>query len=143
MDERGLITAIEDLVDRFNQDSGITTFFQHEVTELALSPTQEVEIFRIVQEALANVRWHSKATTARVFLLENPDNSYSIIIEDDGVGIENRSTTSQGREHIGLAIMRERSERLGGNLTVESESGEGTTVFLTLQKRDIPTGAEM
>ncbi len=142
MDERGLITAIEDLVDRFNQDSGISTFFQHEVTELALSPTQEVEIYRIIQEALANVRWHSKATTARVFLLENPDNSYSIIIEDDGVGIKDPSTTSQGREHIGLAIMRERSERLGGNLTVESETGEGTTVFLTLQKRDLPTVAE-
>ncbi len=143
MDERGLITAIEDLVDRFNQDSGITTFFQHEVIELALSPTQEVEIYRIVQEALANVRWHSKATTARVFLLENPDDSYSIIIEDDGVGIDHPSPTSQGREHVGLAIMRERSERLGGNLTVESESGEGTTVFLTLQKRDLPTNTEI
>jgi len=132
MDERGLIPALESLVDRFGQDTGITTFFQHEVDVLDLSPSQEVELYRIVQEALANIRRHSQAATARVFLYQGQDSGYRMVVEDDGIGMEETVLEGGQGEHIGLAIMRERCRRLGGELEVESEPNEGTRVMVSL-----------
>lgn len=130
MDKRGLAPALEDLVERFQQDTGIATYFQQECREINLSPTQEVQVFRIVQEALANIRKHSRARTARVLLSGTDDGGYRVLIEDDGVGINEIPAGDKRGEHIGLAIMRERTHQLPGTLTVESEPGEGTRVCL-------------
>jgi two-component system nitrate/nitrite sensor histidine kinase NarX len=136
MDDRGLIPALEDLVERFQQDTGVTTFFQHDCRELSLSPNQEVEVFRIVQEGLANIRRHSGAQTARVFMSDDGDGAYRLLVEDDGVGIlESYEGGEMDQQHFGLAIMRERSQRLGGELVIESEAGEGTRVSLSFPAR--------
>jgi two-component system nitrate/nitrite sensor histidine kinase NarX len=58
------------------------------------------------------------------------DRNYSLLIEDDGDGMA-MSSDEFSVEHHGLSIMRERAERLPGELTVESEPGEGTRVYLT------------
>jgi len=130
MDERGLVPAIEDMVMRFSQETDIPTYFQNECGEVVLPPAKEIQVFRIIQEALANIRKHSEAHTARVLLRSDPDESYHLLIEDDGNGLVTSTPSTRG-EHIGLAIMRERAERLGGNLQIESEPGEGTRVTLS------------
>jgi two-component system nitrate/nitrite sensor histidine kinase NarX len=144
MDDRGLIPALEDLVERFQQDTGVTTFFQHDCRELSLSPSQEVEVFRIVQEGLANIRRHSGAQTARVFMSDDHEGGYRLLVEDDGVGIlESSEGDDAGQQHFGLAIMRERSQRLGGELVIESDAGEGTRVSLTFPvRRAARTGSD-
>lgn len=130
MDERGLVPAIEDMVLHFQEETGIASYFQNESGEVILSPPQEVQVFRIIQEALANIRKHSDARTARILLRrEGPDN-YLLLIEDDGLGIT-PAIPSQRGEQLGMAIMRERAERLAGTLHIESEAGEGTRISLS------------
>jgi len=118
------------MIERFNQETGISVFFQNETTDLNLTPAQEIHVFHIIQEALTNVRKHSEAHNARVLLSENTEGRYSVLIEDDGYGIAAPQTSLPG-EHIGLSIMRERAQRINGELSIESEPGEGTRVFLT------------
>jgi two-component system nitrate/nitrite sensor histidine kinase NarX len=143
MDDRGLIPALEDMATRFRQDTGILTFFQHDCDEVNLSPAQEVEVYRIVQEALTNIRKHSRAQTARIMLNGGADGTYKLLIEDDGVGIAETFAGPLPRrgEHIGLAIMRERAQRLRGVLTIESEPGEGTRISLTFSPYKIQQAA--
>ncbi len=130
IDERGLVPAIESMAQRFKQETGISVFFHNECHDLNLSPAQEIQVFHIIQEALANIRKHSHARNARILLNQNDTGSYVVIIEDDGYGMSQISSGSPG-EHIGLSVMRERAQRLPGELTIESEPGEGTRVQLT------------
>ena len=60
---------------------------------------------------------------------------YSLLVEDDGVGFEDAAKRGRPGEHIGLSIMEERARRLGGNLRIESEVGEGTRVELFYQPK--------
>lgn len=130
MDERGLIPSIEDLVERFRTETGITVYLQNEWPEFAFSPTQEVQIFRIIQESLANVRKHSNAHTVRILMGKLDDDHLSVLIEDDGRGTDQKIETTMPGENIGMLIMRERAERIEGILRVESEPGEGTRIQL-------------
>jgi len=130
MDERGLVPAIEDMVMRFSQETEISAYFQNDCSEVILPPAKEIQVFRIIQEALANIRKHSEAHNARILLRSDADDNYLLLIEDDGNGMVSSASSSRG-EHIGLAIMRERAERLGGTLQIESEPGEGTRVCLS------------
>ncbi len=130
MDERGLVPAIADMVVQFKEETGIAAFFHNECSELVLTPAQEIQIFRITQEALANIRKHSNARTTRIMLSANENNNYELLIEDDGLGMT-ATPNSQRGEHVGLSIMRERAARLPGILTIESEPGEGTRISLT------------
>ena len=129
MDERGLVPAIEEMVMRFQEETGIATYFQNDCGEVILSPAKEIQVFRIIQEALANVRKHSDAHTARIMLRNEGGGAYHLLIEDDGLGMAPVSSTVRG-EHVGIAIMRERADRLAGTLQIESETGEGTRVSL-------------
>ena len=130
MDERGLVPAIEDMVMSFKQETGIAAYFHNECDELTLSPAQEIQVFRITQEALANIRKHSDAMTARIMLRSDDGEKYTLLIEDDGMGMSPVGASQRG-EHIGLSIMQERAEHLPGTLKIESEPGEGTRVCLT------------
>jgi len=126
--EGGLAHTLAELVARFRRDTGIAVFFQNECTALELSPAQEIQVFYIIQEALTNIRKHSGARNVRI-LLNNQDELYTVLIEDDGLGMdEGAAAASTG--HAGLAIMRERTERLQGQIVIESEPGEGTRIVL-------------
>ena len=138
--KRGLLEAIEQIVSQFRNESRIKTYFQKEWAITSLSRDTETQILRIIQEALWNIRKHSQAKTVRIMLKDNLEGKCHILVEDDGIGI-NRQVYGSPGEHIGLTIMRERAARLGGELRVESEPGEGTRVVLELnmpQKEDKP-----
>jgi len=130
IDERGLISAVENLVDRFRKKTGIATFLQNEWGQPELPANLEMQILRIIQEALANIRKHSQAHAVRVMLRAGPRGHYRVLVEDDGVGFSEPVMASHPGEHIGLSIMQERARRLGGELRIESEPGEGTRVVL-------------
>ena len=131
IDQRGLIPALAKLARRYQEETGIQVFFQKNCAQTNLSASEEMQILRIVQEALANIRKHAEAHTVRILLAHHHGDAYVILIEDDGVGFDNALREGRPGEHIGLSIMQERAHRLGGFLRIESEPGEGTRVELT------------
>jgi len=132
MDERGLIPAIEALVERFKKECDIHIFFQNECQDLKLMPVQEVHLLHIIQESLANIRKHSGAENVRIMIRCQPEQVFHVLIEDDGQGIADEIGNGQPGEHVGLTIMKERAGRIGAELSIESEIGEGTRVELKL-----------
>ena len=85
----------------------------------------ETALFRIVQESLTNVALHAQASQVDVLISRN-NNNVVTLVEDDGIGFILSTPTIE--QHLGLFGMRERIEMLGGEFTVESSSGKGTTV---------------
>ena len=126
--DSGLVPSIENLVERFRGETGIAVFFQNECGALALSPAQEIQVYFIIQEALMNIRRHSKAMNVRIMLANEAD-LYTVLIEDDGTGMT-EATDERPALHAGLAIMRQRTERLPGQIVIESEPGEGTRIII-------------
>lgn len=128
IDEAGFAETVASLVERFRRETGIAVFFQNECQALALTPAQEIQVYYIIQEALTNIRRHAAARNVRI-LLNNEGDLYTVLIEDDGLGMAGPDAP-MAAEHAGLAIMRERTRRLPGQIVIESEPGEGTRIVL-------------
>jgi PAS domain S-box-containing protein len=101
--------------------------------ERKLPPDVQVAFYRIAQEALNNVVKHSKASQAVVVL--RLGDQVRLGITDNGTGFDPTSVTA---DHLGLKIMRERSEAIRANFSLYSEPGEGTQVTVTWQDKEIP-----
>jgi len=130
--EQGLIPAVEQAIKRFRQETGTPIFFQKEWPNKKLPAEVEIQTLRIVQESLSNIRKHAEANAVRVLLKGDDLGDYQVLIEDDGNGFISKDTSLNAPgEHIGLTIMQERAQRIGGNLKIESELGEGTHVMLS------------
>ena len=130
MDPQGLQHALRETARTFFERTGVVLEFKNDVPELHLPVGREVQVFHIVQEALANICRHANARRACLTLSHNGD-GYEIVIEDDGVGmVDPRAGDHDEIGHYGIAIMRERAHRLGGELTMESGAGAGTCVRL-------------
>ncbi len=128
-----IIDAVKDLVKRFRSESDIPIFFQHSIEEPLQFPDRiHLEVMRIVQEALNNLRKHSKASVARVMIRLIDNNRVQILIEDDGIGIEATSRDILPGEQIGLKSMRERAARIKAKFTLDSDPGDGTRVILEI-----------
>jgi len=131
LDGRGLVPTLQNLVERFRKETGITAVLQHDCTDVALPVILEMQVVRIVQESLANIRKHSQAQHVRVLMHCDGKGEFRALIEDDGIGIGDTVLDGSPGEHVGLSIMQERAQRLGGALRIESEPGEGTRIELT------------
>jgi signal transduction histidine kinase len=141
LEERGLIPALRETLDRYGRDNKIQTEF--EGTGTAEIPQDlETLAYRIVQEALSNSGKHAKAT--RVHLtVEAAGGQLRIEVTDDGVGFDSakaREYLQMGR--VGLASMRERVELANGTFMVHSTPGKGTTVMATLPLDAVPAQRE-
>ncbi|MEN8169714.1 MAG: ATP-binding protein [Pseudomonadota bacterium] len=132
----GLLAALEDLISNFRKQSGMNVLLQKEWDTSNLSTSNEMQVLRIIQEALANTRKYSKAHTVRVMLRSDEDENYHVLIEDDGIGMDKPAFSGHPGEHLGLSIMQERARYLGGELRIESEPGEGTRVQLNFSNAD-------
>lgn len=142
MDERGLIPATETLIERFRNESGINVYFQNQCPDLKLPPIQEVQVLHIIQESLTNARKHSQAKNVRVMIRQTGDHHCQVLIEDDGVGITDENVTGLPGEHVGLSIMHERARRINGEVSIESDAGEGTRVELDFPISRLAAGNE-
>lgn len=131
----GLRPALEEYAHRFSRQSGIQVSLVPDGGEPArFSPEVEVQLLRIVQEALSNVRKHSKAKHAWIRFEAAPEGTV-VTIQDDGIGFDGDRTGLTGQPHFGLDTMRERAEAVGGSLRVRSEPGRGAQVVVTLPAR--------
>ena len=134
MDPRGLIPAIEDLAATFQKRTGVVIELDNRVADPVLTPDQEVQVFHIVQEALANVHKHASAQRVTItFSLDGGE--YRLSVEDNGIGMKGDEPPPM---HFGLSIMRERAGRLSGRIDYQSRPGEGTTVSLSFPVAALP-----
>ena len=133
VDGRDLRAALEEVTARYTAQSAMTVHLQidGELPELAAGP--QLQVVRIVGEALANACAHSGGHLARV-LVRSESDSVRVLVEDDGAGFSLSSGTVALGEHIGLSAMHERARWLGGALVIESEPGEGTRVSLSFPR---------
>ncbi|MHB8869013.1 MAG: sensor histidine kinase [Thermoleophilia bacterium] len=122
----GPITALKDYLREFGAQAGVDVRLTADVDDdLALSSMAQVQLVRIVQGALVNVRRHAHAATVWVsFTLE--DNDLLVVVEDDGVGFDLGTV----RADIGMQSMRERTTSVGGSLEIDSSLGQGTRIRL-------------
>ena len=112
--------------------------------DLGLSPLQEVQILRIVQESLTNVRKHAEST--EVFVNFSEDNGeLKIEVKDNGKGFNPLAIKRGEWPHLGLQTMQERAEAIGGHFEVQSAPGKGTTVRVSVPraKESSLTGGEL
>jgi signal transduction histidine kinase len=94
---------------------------------MILPPGMELQLVRIIQESLTNVRKHAKATTATVDVRKR-DGKLLLAVNDNGVGFSQAIRSRGVFPRFGLSTMRERAESIGGTFSVESAPGAGTTV---------------
>jgi two-component system nitrate/nitrite sensor histidine kinase NarX len=126
LDPKGIEVSLKNLVKRFKSEEGIATFLQVN-GRLRVSPEVEIQMMRITQEALSNIRKHAKARNVRVLLRAKP--VCKLLIEDDGVGFEkDQDEVELLGNNIGMNIMKERANSVGANLYIESDVGEGTRI---------------
>ena len=124
LDDFGLTTAVERLAGTFRESTGMRVDLEARLGEERLPSEVETALYRIVQEALANVVKHADATHVSI-LLTRRNRSVAAVIEDDGRGFDQGST---GDGVLGLVGMRERVGLVGGRLRIESLEGAGTTI---------------
>lgn len=128
--EEDIGKALREMLARFGQQSGLATDFSDGGTGVPLSAESQQQVLHILQEALSNVRKHSGAT--RVSLTLRRDAAYRFSVSDDGCGFDVDAASDAAETHVGLRIMRERAQRIGAVVDVQSRPGSGTTVTLVL-----------
>jgi signal transduction histidine kinase len=127
LEHQGLLPALREFAAQWSRQSGIAVDIQTEgEAEHEDDPPLLVEetLFRIAQEALANVGRHSQATNVTVRVVRERAGA-TLTVADNGQGFDPATTTGQG---VGLLSMRERAQALGGEVVVASAPGQGTTV---------------
>jgi len=140
----GLAAALRGYLDRYAEMSGLRVAFdvEPEAADARPAPAAEVQLMRVVQEALSNVRKHARARSVSVrFAREG--GCLSVEIRDDGRGFDPTVRPSTGWPHFGLQTMRERAESVGGTLAVETTRGRGTrvTARVPVEREPVAAGA--
>ncbi|HVX60228.1 MAG TPA: PAS domain-containing protein [Pirellulales bacterium] len=128
LDEAGIVLAIAYLVAEQASPPELQIDFTHRVSFERLEPLLEGTIFRIVQEALTNIKRHSKASRAEVKLSER-DGMIRVEVRDWGVGFDPALVS---KDRFGLEGIRKRAELMGGKAEIKTAPGEGTRVCVDL-----------
>jgi signal transduction histidine kinase len=129
--DRGLVESLRAYLEKYSHQAGVRATLESSLDgEPSLGPRTEVQVIRVIQEALTNVRKHSGASAVVVRLAEL-DGTVRIVVDDDGRGFDLTGTLF-GRDGYGLHTMRERMELIGGTLTIDSAAGSGTRVIATI-----------
>jgi PAS domain S-box-containing protein len=128
LDDLGLVPAIRSFLSRFSENYHIDVFFEC-MLKRRLDIGIELTIYRIIQEALTNIRKYADVSEAAV-TVRDFDQSVRVMIEDKGRGFEIGNQT----RGVGLFSMDERARAVGGELTINSSPGKGTRVILEIPK---------
>jgi two-component system, NarL family, sensor histidine kinase UhpB len=124
LDDHGLLPALATHVRRFASQTGIQADLQTH-GEPDLAPDQEIAVYRVAQEALANVARHSKASQVKVDL-DTSGTALELRVRDDGTGFD----SLRRRKGLGLDGMAERARLVGGELVIDSRPGVGTELVM-------------
>lgn len=141
VDAQRFLGVLKDNVERFQRETGISARFVTDLEQVDMPQRVCREIVRIVQEGVVNVRKHSGARHAMVRFGCSPD-KWNLTVEDDGKGFSfsGRYNMQQMKENgIGPMIIMERVNLIAGDLTVESNPGQGTRLEITVPRNgDVP-----
>jgi signal transduction histidine kinase len=134
--EKSLVPALGDYLQAYSKQSGVPTqlLIEEAAGQLTFAPAVELQLIRIVQEALTNVRKHAHARHAVVHLALL-DGHAEMRIEDDGLGFDPAHIARGNWPQFGLQTMRERAESVGGAFFVVSRPNVGTQIVV-----EIPLG---
>lgn len=128
LDDLGLAAALQRYVQDYNRRYlASVDLLVVGLDEERLPPPVETAVYRIVQESLTNIARHAHAKNGSV-LVERRHGRVRVIVEDDGIGFDPEQVARNGR--LGVYGMKERAELLGGTLTIETEPGQGASVFV-------------
>jgi len=128
----GLAEVLGVLIERFEQRTMISAKLEiRPGWPQALTGPASLNLYRIVEEALTNVRMHSGAQSVEIVLEPLSDNQLALVVGDDGRGLDTDPSRPTG---FGTVGMKERALLLGGQLQIESEAGGGTTVRAVFPK---------
>jgi signal transduction histidine kinase len=130
LDGTSLAGGLKVLADRYALEWGIACKFRTAGHEADLPSIVQDELYRVAQEAICNVRKHSRATLVCIFLNWGPDR-ISLIISDNGQGFSGKKPKS-AMGGFGLSSMRERALRIGSTIDICSAPGRGTEVRLEI-----------
>ena len=140
--EQGFFPALFQYLARYEKNCNIHAELMkpEALGEGTFEPLMEVQLLRIIQEALTNVRKHANADSVRIaFTLKG--RCIWVTIQDDGQGFDSGTRLGKIDEHVGLRVMQERAEEVGGSIRVQSESGQGTVVEVCMPvKEEAGTG---
>jgi len=136
----GLISTINMYLEKYTRQSGIKVRCQATggVADLSLPASVDLQVMRIIQESLSNVRKHSRAKDADV-TLRSENGHLEILVVDRGRGFDVAGATRGDWPRFGLQTMRERAESVRGTFEVDSEPGEGTKVRVTIPLTEVQT----
>lgn len=132
LDEMGLGPSILAYVQKYSAHTGIRADCRGcELFNARYPATVEIALFRILQEALANVQTHAMATSVRIELSRG-QNHVRMVVQDNGRGFAPQAQAMPNKRQLGLIAMRDRAELLGGQLQLFSETGRGVRVVITI-----------
>lgn len=131
--EDGFLLTLKKFLARFERDYSIQTeIINAEILrEKGLTPMVEIELFRIIQETLTNVRKHADANSIKI-RFDSVDSFLNVSVQDNGHGFDLEEHGSVQGNHFGLQMMRERAEVVGGSVQMDSQKGQGTTVRIVV-----------
>jgi signal transduction histidine kinase len=132
---RGLANDVRDCIDQSNRfmDLEVVPQIDQSLEELSLAAETELQLLRILQEAVSNVRKHSQARKAWVRLALDEGSWLEMSVHDDGIGFEPQEIGQKEQPQFGIATMRERSEAIGASFEITSGHDQGTTVSVRLK----------
>lgn len=136
LSEQGLFPALASYLALYEKNYGIHVELKtpEACMDGFFEPLVEVQLLCIVQEALTNVRKHADARCVRItFCIA--DGGVCVAVRDDGQGFDSAGADDRCGEHIGLRVMRERAEEVGGSVSVYSVPGQGTEVVVQVPAR--------
>lgn len=127
-----IVSALNDYVKEFGiRNQNIKVKFECPRSFPNLSPIAEIQLLRIAQESLTNVRRHSSATEVEVRLTSD-DKELEMLVKDNGKGFNMEELKLSPTGYHGLNIIKERAESLGGRLSISAASGEGTVLVVSM-----------
>jgi signal transduction histidine kinase len=129
LDQLGLVPAVEFLAANVGQRTGLRITVDSKL-DVRLPPAMAIAFYRIVQEALNNVRRHAQATRVRIRIGKS-GSQLRCTVSDDGVGFDPASTVAANFTGLGLRGIRERLHALGGKLRIQSAGGRGVRLEAT------------
>lgn len=133
LDDLGLTPTLKKYSDAFKEQTGLDVSVTVTGIERRLEPYLEVMIFRAVQELLGNAARHSQATLIKV-QMDLGNDLIRVSVDDNGKGFDPESLKESS--NLGLKLIRERAEMLGGSFEIDSVSGSGTRISFTVQAKN-------
>lgn len=133
LDDLGLTPTLRKYTEAFKEQTGLDVSLTVTGTERRLKPYLEVMIFRAVQELLGNASRHSQSTMVKV-QIDVGTEVIRVSVDDNGRGVD--SETLKESTNLGLKLIQERAEMLGGSFEVDSLAGSGTRISFTVQAKN-------